>query len=155
MHFTLVDRILSLTDESAVTLKNVSLAEEYLQDHFATFPVLPGVLMIESLVQAARLVMERRAESAAGLATEPIGEHVPRYPNQRWVLGKARALKYGAFVRPGAALRIEVNLAKVNDDGSVDFKAQALLIEPQSTVPPPVAAAGRITLRPVRSAVFV
>ena len=34
-------------------MKYVSLAEEYLADHFPTFPVLPGVMMLESATQAA------------------------------------------------------------------------------------------------------
>jgi len=160
MHFALVDRIQSLSSESATTLKNVSLAEEYLQDHFATFPVLPGVMMIECLVQAARLVMEQRDREMEQRDREAAATsiHRPALPT-RWVLGKARAVKYGAFVRPGAALRIEVTLAKLNDDGSADFKAHALLLEPNLTTPSaetqlPVAASGRITLRPTRAAVF-
>ena len=160
MHFALVDRIQSLSSESATTLKNVSLAEEYLQDHFATFPVLPGVMMIECLVQAARLVMEQRDREIEQRDREAAATstHRPALPT-RWVLGKARAVKYGAFVRPGAALRIEVTLAKLNDDGSADFKAHALLLEPNLTTPSaetqlPVAASGRITLRPTRAAVF-
>ena len=167
MHFALVDRIQSLSSESATTLKNVSLAEEYLQDHFATFPVLPGVMMIECLVQAARLVMEQRDREMEQRDREmehrdreaaATSTHRPALPT-RWVLGKARAVKYGAFVRPGAALRIEVTLAKLNDDGSADFKAHALLLEPNLTTPSaetqlPVAASGRITLRPTRAAVF-
>ena len=138
MHFSLVDRVVELSPEAAVTLKNVSMAEEYLQDHFATFPVLPGVMMVESLVQAARLVMDRRdAEQSQ--------------PPRRWVLGKVRALKYGTFVRPGSSLRIEVTLAKQGEDGSQEFKAQALLLDPGApSSPPPVAVSGRISLRPLR-----
>ena len=33
-------------------VKNLSLAEEYLSDHFPGFPVMPGVLMLEALTQA-------------------------------------------------------------------------------------------------------
>ena len=52
MRFALVDRIVSLErGESISTVKNLSLAEEYLADHFPGFPVLPGVLMLEALVQ--------------------------------------------------------------------------------------------------------
>ena len=42
MHFTLVDQFLELTDTSAIAVKNVTAAEEYLQDHFPGFPVRPG-----------------------------------------------------------------------------------------------------------------
>ncbi len=141
MHFSLVDRIVSVDPDSAVTLKNVSMAEEYLQDHFATFPVLPGVMMVESLVQAARLVLEHWDRDL---------DHPPR----RWVLGKIRALKYGTFVRPGDTLRVEVTRAKPGEDGSHEFKAQATLLGPGSDANPhpvpAVAVAGRLSLRPLR-----
>ena len=53
MRFSLVDRILTLEPGKSITaVKNLSLAEEYLADHFPGFPVMPGVLMIEALVQA-------------------------------------------------------------------------------------------------------
>ena len=60
MHFDFVDRVLELTPERIVTLKNVAVSEEYLQDHFPTFPVLPGVFMIEAMVQAARRLLAGR-----------------------------------------------------------------------------------------------
>ena len=53
MRFVLVDRIISQeTGQSLVAVKNLSLAEEYLADHFPGFPVMPGVLMLEALTQA-------------------------------------------------------------------------------------------------------
>lgn len=89
MRFDLVDAVLDRGPGRIVTLKKVSAAEEYLADHFPTFPVLPGVLMLEAMVQAARL-----------LASEQAGEPL--------VLGSVRALKYGRIVQPGDSLRIEV-----------------------------------------------
>jgi 3-hydroxyacyl-[acyl-carrier-protein] dehydratase len=136
MHFDLVDRVLSLTPDRIVTLKQVTAAEEYLQDHFPTFPVLPGVLMLEALVQAARRLAESRPEFDA--SAPPL------------VLGRARALKYGRFVKPGAALRCEVTLAKPPERGSWEFKAEAVVLEPGASGEPPVAVSGRLTLRPAR-----
>ncbi|MGC8553857.1 MAG: 3-hydroxyacyl-ACP dehydratase FabZ family protein, partial [Phycisphaerae bacterium] len=53
MQFTLVDRLLELDPgKSIVMTKQVSMAEEYLADHFPRFPVLPGVLMLEAAIQA-------------------------------------------------------------------------------------------------------
>jgi 3-hydroxyacyl-[acyl-carrier-protein] dehydratase len=136
MYFSLVDRVIERSPTRIVTLKQVSLAEEYLQDHFPTFPVLPGVMMLECMVQASRDLLV----SAKG-------------PDKsRHVLGRVRALKYGRFVKPGATLRIEMELAKDLENDSFDLKGQVLLIEPghPSGEELPVAASGRLTMRPVR-----
>lgn len=54
----LVDRVLEYTPgESAVALKNVTINEPQFMGHFPGFPVMPGVLMIESMAQTAALVV--------------------------------------------------------------------------------------------------
>ena len=52
MHFALIDRVVERDESRLVAVKAVSLSEEYLQDHFPSFPVLPGVFMLEALVQS-------------------------------------------------------------------------------------------------------
>ena len=143
MHFNLIDRVLKRTDNQIITLKHVSSAEEYLQDHFPSFPVLPGVMMLEAMTQAGRLFLD--PDNTAELP---------------WVLTQARALKYGAFVRPGASIRVTMTKHKDNDDGSVDFKGDVRLIEPDLQPDAdmnnlPVACSGRITLRPLNIPVTV
>jgi len=66
--FLLVDRVVDLVpDESAVGIKNVSINENFFQGHFPAHPVLPGVLIIESMAQtAAVLVVETLGPSAQG-----------------------------------------------------------------------------------------
>jgi 3-hydroxyacyl-[acyl-carrier-protein] dehydratase len=131
MHFSLVDRVIEQSADRIVTLKHVSSAEEYLQDHFPSYPVLPGVMMLEAMVQAARRLCDS--------GSDPM------------VLGQVRALKYGAFVRPGATLRVDVTLHKKNDDGTIDFKGEGTLLEPNATTEPPTAVSGRFLLRPVKT----
>ena len=60
MKFNLIDKIEHLTDERIVGVKQVSLAEEYLADHFPTFAVLPGVMMLEAMTQAAGWLLHHR-----------------------------------------------------------------------------------------------
>ena len=132
MHFNLVDRIIERSDTHIVTIKHVSSAEEYLQDHFPGFPVLPGVMMLESMTQAARQFIDPDDQA-----------------DRPWVLTQARALKYGSFVRPGATIRVTMTKHKDNDDGSIDFKGDVRLIEPDADHENlPVACSGRITIRP-------
>jgi 3-hydroxyacyl-[acyl-carrier-protein] dehydratase len=66
--FLLVDRVVELKpNESAVGIKNVSINEHYFQGHFPARPVMPGVLIIESMAQtAAVLVVETLGEDAQG-----------------------------------------------------------------------------------------
>jgi 3-hydroxyacyl-[acyl-carrier-protein] dehydratase len=137
MHFNLVDAVVEQSADRIVTVKQVSLAEEYLQDHFAGFPVLPGVMMVESIVHAARLMLQ------------------PRAPRQRLVLGGVRALKYGSFVKPGDTLRVEVTLNKDLPDGSFEVKGEGIALRswaaPSGGTPSDrVAVSGRVVLRPVR-----
>jgi 3-hydroxyacyl-[acyl-carrier-protein] dehydratase len=105
--FNLIDSIIEISDERIVALKQVTLAEEYLADHFPTFPVLPGVMMLEALTQAAAWLLHRRHGFARSMA----------------VLKEARNVKYGQFVAPGDALRVEVIFNKQTDSGGATFKA--------------------------------
>jgi 3-hydroxyacyl-[acyl-carrier-protein] dehydratase len=53
----LVDRVLELEPSKKIkALKNVSVNEPYFQGHFPEFPVMPGVLILESLAQASALL---------------------------------------------------------------------------------------------------
>lgn len=106
MKFSLIDKVEELSPQRIVAVKYVSLAEEYLADHFPTFPVLPGVMMLEALTQAAGWLLHVRSDFARSMA----------------VLKEAKNVKYGRFVAPGNALRVEVELAKETAGGAI-FKA--------------------------------
>ncbi|HVK74130.1 MAG TPA: 3-hydroxyacyl-ACP dehydratase FabZ [Kofleriaceae bacterium] len=57
--FLLVDRVLELSDEKIVALKNVTFNEPYFPGHFPGTPVMPGVLQIEAMAQAGGLLASR------------------------------------------------------------------------------------------------
>jgi 3-hydroxyacyl-[acyl-carrier-protein] dehydratase len=133
MKFVLIDHILERTPERIVAVKQVSLAEEYLADHFPTFPILPGVMMLETMVQAARAMIDA---------------------DHHLVLGEVKALKYGNMVRPGEALEVEVTLQKRNDDGSFTCKGSGRVRRADNAgdaKDAEIAVSGRFSLRPVRA----
>ena len=103
MRFELIDRVLEREPDRLVAVKTVTSAEEYLADHFPGFPVLPGVLMLETLVQAARRLVEHADDS--GDAVGPL------------VVRDVRNVKYGSFVRPGQTLTVDVTLRKRDEQG--------------------------------------
>ncbi len=106
MKFNLVDKIEQLTDDRIIAVKQVSLAEEYLADHFPTFAVLPGVMMLEAMTQAAGWLLHRRRQ----------------FSKSTVVLKEARHVKYGRFVAPGDWLRIDVEFMKDTEVGAM-FRA--------------------------------
>ena len=95
MRFVLVDRIVELqSGQSLVAVKNLSLAEEYLADHFPGFPVMPGVLMLEALTQAGAWLVREMEDFAHSVV----------------ILKQAKTIKYGSFVEPGRQLELRVEL---------------------------------------------
>jgi 3-hydroxyacyl-[acyl-carrier-protein] dehydratase len=66
--FLLIDRVVELVpNQSAIGIKNVSVNENFFQGHFPAHPVMPGVLIIESMAQtAAVLVVETLGPDAQG-----------------------------------------------------------------------------------------
>jgi beta-hydroxyacyl-ACP dehydratase FabZ len=57
--FLLIDRVLELTDEKVVALKNCTLNEPFFQGHFPGVPVMPGVLQIEAMAQAGGILASK------------------------------------------------------------------------------------------------
>ena len=79
--------------------KSVSLAEEYLADHFPTFPVLPGVLLLQGLIESASWLV-RDAENFA---------------HSMILLEQARNVKYKSFLAPGAKIEYTVQAKTIEE----------------------------------------
>ena len=92
--FLLIDRVLELSDERVLCLKNVSFNEPYFQGHFPGVPVMPGVLQIEAMAQAGGILASRAVEFD---------------PTTHVMLFMAiDAVKFRKAVTPGDQLHIEV-----------------------------------------------
>jgi len=102
MRFNLVDRILEVDPGRSIRVaKNLTLAEEYLADHFPTFPVMPGVLMLQALVEAGAWLLRITEDFRHSVVT----------------LREAKNVKYGNFMQPGRRLLITAELGE--QDGSL------------------------------------
>jgi 3-hydroxyacyl-[acyl-carrier-protein] dehydratase len=110
MRFHLIDRILEVEPGKRIRLlKNLTLGEEYLADHFPTFPVMPGVLMLQTLVEGAAWLLR---------ITED-------YRHSVIVLREARNVKYGNFMQPGHHMIITVEAVDyAASDANVVFKGK-------------------------------
>ena len=60
--FLLIDRVLEVTDDRVLALKNVTFNEPYFQGHFPGAPVMPGVLQIEAMAQAGGILAVQTVE---------------------------------------------------------------------------------------------
>ena len=95
--FLLVDRIIELeANTRIVALKNVSMNEPFFQGHFPGHPIMPGVLIIEAMAQAAGVLAYQSSGAAAGTLV--------------YFLGIERA-RFRRPVIPGDQLRLELEVA--------------------------------------------
>ena len=94
--FVMVDRIESLTEDSIVGLKNLTLNEPFFQGHFPGHPVMPGVLQLEAIAQVAGI-----------FATLHSGQ-----PGAVAYFMSADKVKFRRRVVPGDQLTIDVKMVK-------------------------------------------
>lgn len=82
----------------AVAVKNVTLAEDHLHDHFPEFPLMPASLMIEGMAQTAGIL---------------VGE--ARQFREKVILAKVKRAVFHEIVRPGDQLRYDARVEQLSD----------------------------------------
>ena len=103
MKFILIDKVIALESGKEIkAIKNVSLSEEYLGDHFPTFPVLPGVLLLEGLIESASWLVREKEKFAHSMI----------------LLEEARNVKYKSFLAPGGQIEYSVSAKTVEENVS-------------------------------------
>jgi UDP-3-O-[3-hydroxymyristoyl] N-acetylglucosamine deacetylase/3-hydroxyacyl-[acyl-carrier-protein] dehydratase len=100
--FLLIDRVVEINDEAMelTAIKNVTLNEPFFQGHFPGLPVMPGVLQIEAMAQAAGILMLRKAAKQGVVA----------------FFMSCDKVKFRQAVTPGDQLVIKVKILKVKGD---------------------------------------
>jgi 3-hydroxyacyl-[acyl-carrier-protein] dehydratase len=111
--FLLIDRVIAFEPKKLTALKNVSGNEEFFQGHFPGHPVMPGVLIIESMAQACGMLVKLS---------------VPKERQHEGVfyLVKVDKARFNRVVVPGDQLRLEVRQKRLMRNMSL-FECQALV----------------------------
>ena len=117
--FLLIDRLVEIRrDHSAVGVKNVTVNENFFLGHFPGHPVMPGVLIVESM-----------AQTAGVLVVESLG---PRARGRLVYFLSIEGAKFRRPVTPGDQLRVHVvkerqrgNIWKFRAEAKVDGKVAA------------------------------
>ncbi len=114
-HFCFIDKIIEVEkNKSLKAVYKLDGSQEFLKDHFDGFPVMPGVLMLETLKQAASWLMAWSSDFK-----EPFS-----------CFSSVSDVKFGQFIKPGSLLQIDVNVIKEDSPlvvfkGRIDFSQEA------------------------------
>jgi 3-hydroxyacyl-[acyl-carrier-protein] dehydratase len=85
----------------AVAVKNVSLAEDHLHDHFPGYPVMPASLMVEGMAQTAGILVGEARQFA-----------------EKVILAKVKRATFHEIVRPGQQIRHEAVIEQLSDSAA-------------------------------------
>jgi 3-hydroxyacyl-[acyl-carrier-protein] dehydratase len=108
MAFVFIDRVVECeAGERIVALKALAFNEDFLRDHFPGMPVLPGAMILEGLVQAARHCLSSRPGA-----------------DDRWVLAEVAQMRFNRLVVPGEVVRLEAERDR-DEGGAVWFRGKA------------------------------
>ncbi len=118
MRWMWIDRFVEFSSgRRAVAIKNVTLAEEHLHDHFPAWPVMPPALMIEGMAQTAGIL----AGEARGF-------------RENVILAKIRSASFSSYAVPGDQIRYEAELATVDEHAASSTGVVRINGEPAGTV---------------------
>jgi len=94
----MVDRIIEISQESIVGIKNVTVNEPHFVGHFPGYPVMPGVLIVEAMAQIGGIL---------------VGEVAPHVRGKLMFLASVDEAKFRKPVVPGDQLRIEMKILRL------------------------------------------
>lgn len=126
--FLLVDRVLEIEDDRILSIKNVTVNEEFFNGHFPGAPIMPGVLQVEAMAQSACIMLMKK--------------HVENIEKNLVVFTGIKNAKFRKSVVPGDQLKMEVKLvnqrrnfvtmegtATVDDKVVCELEASAAIVQ--------------------------
>ncbi len=104
MRFYLIDKITAWdVGKSATAIKAVSLSEDFFNDHFPRYPIMPGVLILEALAQLSGLLLEATVEKQYHIKRKALVSIVDK-------------VKFRNISRPGDVLTLQADIESVRED---------------------------------------
>ena len=120
--FLFLDRVISLTNNKIIAVKDFTGKEDFYKGHFVDFPITPGALTVEGMGQAATLLVR---------------SNIPNHKEKDVLAYKLKEAKFIAPILPPAQVRFEINLVAQNDREAIlqgrafvkdDLMAEAFLM---------------------------
>ncbi len=106
MRYFLIDKVLEVElGRSARGVKNVTLTDEVLHDHFPDHPIMPGALILEAAAQLAGFLLEVSSSDAED-------------PPRRALLVQVELAKFHDFAGPGDQIELTVSIDSQRDDAA-------------------------------------
>jgi len=97
MRWIWIDKFVEFkSGESAVAVKNVTLAEEHLHDHFPGFPVMPETLCIEAMAQTSGILVGQAKNF-----------------QEKVILAKVKKAVFYDYVKPGDTIQLEAKIETI------------------------------------------
>jgi len=111
--FLFISKVLSLSSNRIVTIKELTGKEDFFKGHFVGFPIMPGALTVEGMGQAATLLAR---------------SNIPNHYEKDVLAYKLKEVKFMAPIMPGDDVRFEIDLIAQDERGAI-MKGKAFVKE--------------------------
>ncbi len=102
--FLFIDKVLNLSNNRIVAIKELSGKEDFFRGHFVDFPIMPGALTVEGLGQASTLLVR---------------SNISNHQEKDILAYKLKEVKFIAPIIPPAQVRFEIDLIAQDDRGAI------------------------------------
>ncbi|WP_027894313.1 3-hydroxyacyl-ACP dehydratase FabZ [Calidithermus chliarophilus] len=115
--FLLIDRVLEADEKRFRALKNVTFNEPHFQGHFPSYPIMPGVLILEAMAQASVAVVTKQPEFKPGGLVFLVGVEEARF--------RKPVTPGDSLLLEGELLQYRRGLGKVRVEAKVEGEVRA------------------------------
>ena len=102
--FLFIDKVISLSNNRIVAVKELTGKEYFFKGHFVGFPIMPGALTVEGMGQAATLLVR---------------SNIPNHKEKDILAYKLKEVKFMAPILPGDQVRFELDLVAQDERGAI------------------------------------